>query len=170
MEILQITAESKSTEAVSAESAGEYGRCAESDCARALAQLESVLRETSPMKLQARRAGRQLKNEKRDEWATINGIKPYTHSHRAAVQFGVFDLGFAKPIPDPLSLDQGLDFVVHDDGAIELTPTGFRRMAQAHSAGLDVVIGVDWPDVLRLPVRMRDAVDASPRNENQRGS
>jgi hypothetical protein len=51
-----------------------------------------------------------------------------------------FDL---QPIPNHLSLDPGLDFVVHDDGAIGLTETGFRRIAQAHSAGLDAVIGVD---------------------------
>ena len=34
---------------------------------------------------------------------------------------------------------------------IELTEAGFRRMVQAHSAGLDVVIGVDSREVLRLP-------------------
>jgi hypothetical protein len=36
-------------------------------------------------------------------------------------------------------------------------------MAQAHSAGLDVVIGVDGRDVLRLPAWRADVVDASPR-------
>jgi hypothetical protein len=155
MEITETTAESKSTEAASAENAGECGRSADFYCARAMAQLESVLREISPTtKLHARRAGRQLKNEKRDDWGSTNGTNPHTHSHRAAAQFGAFDLGFAKPIPDPLSLDEGLDFVVLEDGVIELTPTGFRRMSQAHSAGLDVVIGVDWRDVLRLPFRM----------------
>jgi hypothetical protein len=36
-------------------------------------------------------------------------------------------------------------------------------MVQAHSAGLDVVIGVDGRDVLRLPAWRADVVDASPR-------
>ena len=52
---------------------------------------------------------------------------------------------------DRIRLDPGLDFVVHDDGVIELTEAGFRRMVQAHSAGLDAVIGVDRREVLRLP-------------------
>jgi hypothetical protein len=32
-----------------------------------------------------------------------------------------------------------------------LTEVGFRRMAQAHSAAIDVVIGIDSRDVLRFP-------------------
>jgi hypothetical protein len=151
MEIPQTTTRPESTKTASAENAGEYSRSAESDVARAIAQIECVLREISPKKLQARGARRQLKNEDGDG-ATINRTKAYAHS-RAAVQFGVFDLDFAKLVPDSLSLDQGLDFVVHEDGHIELTQTGFRRMSQAHSAGRDVVIGVDSRDVLRLPFR-----------------
>jgi hypothetical protein len=151
MQVPQTTAERDTTEAASAENA-EYSRSAESDLASAIAQIESVLREMSPTKLQARGGRRQLKNEDRDDGATINRTKAYTHS-LAAVQFGVFDLDFAKLVPDPLSLDQGLDFVVHEDGHIELTQTGFRRMSQAHSAGRDVVIGVDSRDVLRLTLR-----------------
>jgi len=50
-----------------------------------------------------------------------------------------------------LSLDPNLDFVVHEDGMIELTEAGFRRMVQAHSAGLDAVIGINRREVLRLP-------------------
>jgi hypothetical protein len=34
---------------------------------------------------------------------------------------------------------------------IELTEAGFRRMGQAHSAGLDAVIEVDRRDLLRFP-------------------
>jgi hypothetical protein len=52
---------------------------------------------------------------------------------------------------DLIRLDADLDFVVHDDGMIELTEAGFRRMVQAHSAGLDAVIGIDRREVLRLP-------------------
>ena len=58
------------------------------------------------------------------------------------------------PAPSPIDrlvLDPGLDFVFHKDGVIELTEVGFRRMAQAHSAAIDVVIGIDSRDVLRFP-------------------
>jgi len=34
---------------------------------------------------------------------------------------------------------------------IELTKAGFRRMGQAHSAGLDAVIKIDRRDVFRFP-------------------
>ena len=54
-------------------------------------------------------------------------------------------------MPDPLPLDPSLDFVVHDDGMIELTEAGFRRMGQAHSAGLDTVIKINGRDVFRFP-------------------
>ena len=159
-ESMQTTAESKSMEPAYFD---EYRRSSESDYARAIAQAEKVLREISPMKLNARRPGRQLVSEKADNLSTIGGTKPQTHSHRAAVQSGIFDLRLAKAIPDRLFLDQGLDFVVHENG-IEVTPTGFWRMSQAHSAGLDVVIGVDSRDLLRLPVRMGDVA----RNEKSR--
>ena len=36
-------------------------------------------------------------------------------------------------------------------GMIELTEAGFRRMGQAHSAGLDTVIEVDRRCLLRFP-------------------
>ena len=93
---------------------------------------------------------------------TIRGSK---HSYRAAAPFGGFDL---QPIPDHLPLDPGLDFVVHDDGAIELTEIGFRRMAQTHSAGLDAVIEVDSGQVFRFPARTRDVVDALPARGEKR--
>jgi hypothetical protein len=58
------------------------------------------------------------------------------------------------PAPSPsdrLVLDPGLDFVCHKDGMIELTVAGFRRMGQAHSAGLDTVIEVDRRYLLCFP-------------------
>jgi hypothetical protein len=58
------------------------------------------------------------------------------------------------PAPSPIDrlvLDAGLDFVFHKDGLIELTEAGFRRMGQAHSAGLDTVIEVDCRYLLRFP-------------------
>jgi hypothetical protein len=94
----------------------EYGRGAESACARAMAEAERVLRE-------------------------ISVVAPWTH----------FDSSLARAMPDCLPLDPGLDFVVHDDGMIELTEAGFRRMGQAHSAGLDTVIKIDRRDVFRFP-------------------
>jgi hypothetical protein len=172
MEIPQtrVRSEAQRAEAASADKAGEYGRSAEFDCARAMAQAESVLREISLMRTGAHQSSREVQgpiSEKVEsvnpDFATVSETKPYTHSHRAAVQFGVFDLRLAKAIPDRLCLDLGLDFFVHDDGAIELTQTGFRRIAQAHSAGLDVVSGVGRRDVLRFPVRRRDASMPYPR-------
>jgi hypothetical protein len=56
----------------------------------------------------------------------------------------------ALPSVDCIRLDPNLDFVVHADGAIELNEAGFRRMVQAHSAGLDAVIGVNGREVVRL--------------------
>jgi hypothetical protein len=94
----------------------EYGPAAECACARAMAEAERVLRETSV-------------------------VAPRTH----------FDLSQARAMPDCLPLDPSLDFVVHDDGMIELTEAGFRRMRQAHSAGLDTVIKIDRRDVFRFP-------------------
>ena len=70
----------------------------------------------------------------------ISGVALWTH----------FDLSLAKAVPGDLLLDPGLDFVVHD-GKIELTKAGFRRMGQAHSAGLDTVIKIDRHDVFRFP-------------------
>jgi hypothetical protein len=157
MEIPQISARSKSkgTEAACADKAGEHGGAAEADCARAIAQAESVLREIS-----VRRPSPELSSsvgQKAESaippFATIRETKPYTQSYRTAVHFGLFDLRLVKAILDPLPLDPGLDFIVLDDGAIELTETGFRRMVQAHSVELDVVIGVDGRDLLRLPAR-----------------
>ena len=55
------------------------------------------------------------------------------------------------PSIDRVVLDPGLDFLFHKDGTIELTGVGFRRMAQAHSAAMDVVIGIDGREVLRFP-------------------
>jgi hypothetical protein len=58
------------------------------------------------------------------------------------------------PAPSPIDrlvLDAGLDFVCHKDGMFELTEAGFRRMGQAHSAGLDTVIEIDRRCLLRFP-------------------
>ncbi len=168
MEIPQTSARSESTntEAACAD-AIEYGS-AESDCARAIAQAERVLREVSLMAFCARRSSPLSSSVSEKTEASVPGfptIRGSKHSYRAAAPFGGFDL---QPIPDHLPLDPGLDFVVHDDGAIELTGIGFRRMAQAHSAGLDAVIEVDSGQVFRFPARTRDVVDALPARGEKR--
>ena len=170
MEIPQIRvgSESKSAEGACADKAGGHGGSAESDCARAIAQAEGVLREIS--------AGRRRRSELSSSVgqkaesaiprsATIRGSKSHTQSYRSAAQFGLFDLRLVKAILDPLPLDPGLDFIVVDNGAIELTEAGFRRMVQAHSVELDVVIGVDGRDLLRLPARRTDVVNALSRGD-----
>jgi hypothetical protein len=93
----------------------EYGRGAESACARSLTEAERVLRE-------------------------ISVVAPRTH----------FDLSLARAMPDCLTLDPGLDFALQDDGMIELTEAGFRRMGRAYSAGLGTVIKIDRRDVFRF--------------------
>jgi len=140
-----------------------------------MAQAERVLREISLTAFSARRRSPELSrsvSEKAESaipgFATIRGSQPYTHSYRAAAQFGIFDLRLTKAIPERVPLDLGLDFVVHDDGTIELTETGFRRMAQAHSAGLDAVIGIDRRDVLRFPAPRGIVADALPRCEKSK--
>jgi hypothetical protein len=63
MEIPQTSARSEfrsSTEAACADNAGESGGSAESDCARAMAQAESVLREISLTAFSARRRSSKL--------------------------------------------------------------------------------------------------------------
>jgi hypothetical protein len=167
MEIPQIGvgSESKSAEAACAAKAGEHGG-AECDCARAIAQAESVLREISSVHRRSSELSSSVGQKAESAipgFGTIRGSKSYTQSYRSAAQFGLFDLRLVKAILDPLPLDPGLDFIVVDNGAIELTETGFRRMVQAHSAGLDVVIGLDGRDVLRLPARRTDVVDTLSR-------
>jgi hypothetical protein len=54
-------------------------------------------------------------------------------------------------MPDRLSLDPSYDFVIRADGVIELTEAGFKRMGQAHSAGLDAVIEIDHRELFRFP-------------------
>jgi len=168
MEIPQTSARSESTNTEAAwADAIEYGS-AESDCARAIAQAERVLREVSLMAFCARRSSPLSSSVSEKTEASVPGfptIRGSKHSYRAAAPFGGFDL---QPIPDHLPLDPGLDFVVHDDGAIELTEIGFRRMAQAHSAGLDAVIEVDSGQVFRFPARTRDVVDALPARGEKR--
>jgi hypothetical protein len=105
----------------------EYGRGAESDCARAMVEIERVLHELAI----TRRSSSERSNPA-NEASNAPSLVP------------------VSPI-DRLVLDAGLDFVFHKDGMIELTEAGFRRMGQAHSAGLDTVIEVDRRYLLRFP-------------------
>jgi len=101
----------------------EYGRGAESDCARAIAQVEKVLHELAHF------TRRSTANEASNAPSLVPAPSPI----------------------DQLVLDAGLDFVCHQDGMIELSEAGFRRMGQAHSAGLDTVIEVNRRYLLRFP-------------------
>jgi hypothetical protein len=108
----------------------EYNAGAESECAKAIAEVERVLRELSlsaPCACRSNSGRSSSVAERRSEQSVVS-----TSAGR-------------------LRLDPDLDFVIHDDGVIELTEAGFRRMVQAHSAGLNAVIGIDSRDVVRLP-------------------
>ena len=106
----------------------DYGRGAESDCARAMAEIERVLHELALTRR-----------------STLDRSSPANEASNAPSLVPV-----SSPI-DRLVLDPGLDFIFHKDGMIELTEAGFRRMGQAHSAGLDTVIEVDRRSLLRFP-------------------
>jgi hypothetical protein len=111
---------------------------ADSECARAMA--EAVLRELS-LTASCTRQSNSGRPSSVDQ-------KPSGQSPVAARS------GEPRAAPsslDRIRLDPNLDFIVHDDGVIELTEAGFWRMVQAHSAGLDAVIGVDRREVLRVP-------------------
>jgi hypothetical protein len=108
------------------------GAGAESQCAKAMAEAERVLRELSLSVPMYRSKRSSSVGGRRNEQSVA--------SARAAL-----------PSVNGLRLDADLDFVLHDDGVIELTEAGFRRMVQAHSAGLDAVIKIDSREVLRLP-------------------
>ena len=106
----------------------DYGRGAESDCARAMAEIERVLHELALTRR-----------------STLERSSPANEASNAPSLVPV-----SSPI-DRLVLDPGLDFILHKDGTIELIEAGFRRMGQAHSAGLDTVIKIDSRDVFRFP-------------------
>jgi hypothetical protein len=156
----RVRSEAQRAEAASADKAGEYGRSAEFDCARAMAQAESVLREISLMRTCAHQSSREIQGPIREkvesvvpDFATVSETNPTRFpSRRSAVRS--LRLTASQSHTRPLCL--GLDFFVHDDGPIELTETRFRRIAQPHSAGLDVVIGVDRRDVFRFPGCLHD--------------
>ena len=117
-----------------------YNAGADSECAKAMAEAERVLRELS---LSAPRACRS--NPGRSSSVAERRSDQSVVSSRSA------EPRAALPSAGRLRLDPDLDFVIHDDGVIDLTEAGFRRMVQAHSAGLNAVIGIDSREVLRLP-------------------
>jgi hypothetical protein len=101
----------------------------QSDCARAMAEAERVLRELASFTRRSKLACSSPANEVPKAPSLV-------------------------PAPSPIGrlvLDPSLDFVLRKDGVIELTEVGFRRMGQAHSAAIDVVIRIDSRDVLRFP-------------------
>jgi hypothetical protein len=105
-----------------------------SECERAIAEAETVLREL--LLVQPRQA-------------TVEPPSvPSAKSSEAATQSLLYCS--APSAVDRLHLDPHLDFVVCDEGLIEITEAGVRRMAQAHSAGLDVAIAMNGCEVLRF--------------------
>ena len=114
------------------------------ECAKAMAEAEKVLSELSlgaPWTRQSNLVRPTSVDEKPSEQSPLSAQSAEPRS--------------ALPSLERLRLDPDLDFVIHDDGMIELTAVGFRRMLQAHSAGLDAVIVVDRREVLRLSASMR---------------
>jgi hypothetical protein len=98
-----------------------YGVNAESACARAMAEAEEALRELSRRTvhpaIEPERSS--VANEKAGEQSLISSGVPR---------------GAPSPV-DRLRLDPDLDFAFHNDGLIELTEPGFRRMLQARLRG-----------------------------------
>ena len=111
-----------------------------SECERAIAEAETVLRELLLVQPQQ---------------ATVEPPSiPSAKSSEAARQSLLYCS--APSALDRLRLDPDLDFVVCEEGLIEITEAGVRRMAQAHSAGLDVAIAMNGREVLRFVAAKRD--------------
>jgi hypothetical protein len=109
-------------------------------CARAMAEAERVVRELSSAASCARRSnpGRSSAADEKNGQSPL--VSPGSRGSQAAL-----------PPVDHLRLDRDLDFLVHNDGVVELTEAGFRRLGQAHSAGLGVALEVDGREFLRFP-------------------
>ena len=121
----------------------ELSRGGQSDCARAMAEAEKALRELALFTRRPKPEHPNAANKTRKMPALVSAPSPI----------------------DRVVLDPDLDFVFHKDGTIELTRVGFRRMAQAHSAAIDVMIGIDGREVLRFPAQRRDGIDALQEKE-----
>ena len=117
-----------------------YNAVAESECEKAMAEAGRVLRELSisaPYPCRPNPVGASSVTGRRSEQSVVS-------SRSAEPRAALLSAG-------RLRLDPDLDFVIHEEGAIELTEAGFRRMLQAHSAGFNAVIGIGSREVLRLP-------------------
>jgi hypothetical protein len=117
----------------------------QSECERAIAEAEIVLRELLLLEPGPRQANLELSN-------ALNKTSREP-SRRSAV------LPALPSAVDRLRLDPDLDFIVCDEGLIEMTEAGARRMVQAHSAGLDVVIGINGREVLRFLAPKRGLIE-----------
>ena len=108
---------------------------AQSECERAIAAAETVLREL-------------LLVEPGPGQANLEHLSAANGKSREP-SLSVVPRALPSAV-DRLRLDPGLDFIVCDEGLIEMTEAGVRRMGRAHSAGLDVVIGINGREVLRF--------------------
>src|ERR1700730_14362496 len=106
----------------------DYGRGAESNCAGAMAEIESVLHELA---LPRR--------------STLDRSSPANEASNAPSLVPV-----SSPI-DRLVLGPGLDFIFNKDGMMKVAEAVFRPMGQAHPAGRDTVIELDRRSLLRFP-------------------
>src|SRR5262249_54861662 len=100
----------------------------ESDCAKAMAEIERVLRELALTRR-----------------SSPDRLGPANEASNAPS---------LVPAPSPIDrlvLDPGLDFIFHKDGMIELPEAVFGRRARPPSAGLDAVIDVAGRFFLRSP-------------------
>jgi hypothetical protein len=124
-------------------------RGAKSECERALAEAETVLREL--LLVEARQSN-------------LEPSSAVNEKSRDPTRRWVMPRSLPSAV-DRLRLDPGLDFIARDKGLIEMTEAGVRRMVQAHSAGLEVVIGINGREVLRFlaPKRGLDEPAASGR-------
>jgi hypothetical protein len=83
----------------------EHSRGGQSDCARALAEAEKVLRELALFTRRSKPEHSNPANKARKVPALVPALSPI----------------------DRVVLDRDLDFIFHKDGTIELTAVGFRR-------------------------------------------
>src|SRR6266508_4311293 len=107
MEIPQTSArlEFRNTEAACADRVGEYGGSAESHCARAMAQAESVLREISLTAFSARRRSIEFSRSVSVQIdSSIPGIAAirgtHLNSYRAATHVEIFELRLTESLPE----------------------------------------------------------------------
>jgi hypothetical protein len=127
----------------------------QSECERAIAEAETVLRELLLVQ---------------PPQATLEPSSAANGKSRVSARQPVSPRSAPNAV-DRLRLDPDLDFVVCDEKLIEITEAGLRRMLQAHSAGLDVVVGINGRELLRFLApkrRFGELAAGSPASDQSR--